>query len=616
MLYVPLFFRIQVMAYKDLQAFIDILEQSGELARVTVPVSPRLEMTEIADRLMKSGGKAVLFENTGTAFPVLMNAMGSEKRMCLALGVSHLEEITGRIDALFSELTTPRAGFLEKLKLIPSLKQMASWFPVHKKGRGECQEVVMDTADLMKLPILTCWPHDGGPFITFPVVHTRDPFTGMRNVGMYRMQVFDGVTTGMHWHLHKNSARHYHDYKRTGKRMPVTVTLGGDPAYTYSATAPLPDNVDEYLLAGFLRRKQVELVKCLTNELEVPADVDFVIEGYVDPAEDLRIEGPFGDHTGFYSLPDLYPVFHVTCITHRKKAVYPTTIVGIPPQEDLYLGLATERIFLSPIRMAMLPEIVDMHMPAEGVFHNLVLVKIAKTYPGQAHKVMNSLWGAGQMMFNKVMVVIDEDIKLNDYSALMECLVRNVNISRDVAFSRGPVDVLDHASAAYAFGGKFGIDGTRKLPEELAGSPCQDVGGRTFSDLIEIIPISKTEPGQVRKTAEKMIEGEAGNPKQVIVFVERFLEPSDYPSIVWRVFNNIDPARDCYLIRDTLVVDGTRKFAGIDNFKRPWPNCTVSDDETIDTVNKKWNQLGLGPLVESPSIKYRKQLYPGGAEAE
>ena len=604
------------MAYKNLQEFIEKLEKAGELTRVTEFVSPRLEIAEIADRLIKDGQKAVLFENNGTGFPVLINSMGTEKRMCMALGVSSLEEITNRIDSLFAELTTPRAGFLEKLKILPSLKQMSSWFPVHKQGRGACQEVVMEKPDLSKIPILTCWPFDGGPFVTFPVVHTSDPVSGMRNVGMYRMQVFDEVTTGMHWHLHKNSARHYHEYKKAGKRMPVTVTLGGDPAYTYSATAPLPDNVDEYLLAGFLRKKNVELVKCLTNELEVPADVDFVIEGYVDPSEELRIEGPFGDHTGFYSLPDLYPVFHVTCITHRKKAVYPTTIVGIPPQEDLYLGLATERIFLSPIRMAMLPEILDMHMPAEGVFHNLVLVKIEKTYPGHAHKVMNSLWGAGQMMFNKVMIVIDEDIDLKDYQDVMKCLVKHVNVRRDVAFSRGPADVLDHASVAYAYGGKFGIDGTRKLAEELAGYPNQQVDGIPFGELIGIIPISKTVPEAVRETAENLVKELGENAKQVLVFVEAFLEATDYSSIVWRVFNNIDPVRDCYFIKDTLIVDGTRKFADIDHFKRPWPNCTVSDDQTIEAIDQKWDQLGLGPFIESPSIKYRLQLYPGGAEAE
>jgi 4-hydroxy-3-polyprenylbenzoate decarboxylase len=606
------------MGYRNLQDFIQRLRTENELYEVDEPVSPALEMSEIADRLVKNGGKAVLFKNNGTGFPVLMNAFGSHRQVCLALCVDNLEEAGERIDSLFKALSKPNPGLIGKLKLLPFLKKISTWMPHVSRRRGECQEVVMEIPDLSKLPVIKCWPHDGGPFITLPLVHTKDPVTGTRNTGMYRMQVFSPTETGMHWHLHKNSARHYHEYKRLKMRMPVAVALGGDPVYTYAATAPLPDQVDEYMLAGFLRQKSVELVKCRTCDLEVPADADFVIEGYVDPEEELRIEGPFGDHTGYYSLEDLYPVFHVTCITHRRNAVYPATVVGIPPMEDYFLGLATERLFLQPIRMTMLPEIIDMHMPAEGVFHNLVIVKIKKSYPGQAVKVMNALWGAGQMMFNKVMVVVDDEsmpAPLTDYPALITVVAREVDPAHDVVISRGPVDVLDHSSHLFAEGGKMGIDATVKysvLNTEYG------IGSTEYG--VRIVRTDKTEMGQVRKMAEEMMA--AGTPKAVkfLVFVEDHIDPEDFPVIVWRVANNIDPQRDCYLLEDksregrsVLVIDGTRKNLKLDGFNRPWPNILCMDDETIRKVDEKWAAMGLGGFLESPSLKYKSQLYPGGA---
>ena len=334
------------MAYKNQQQFIDLLEREGELVRIKEYVNPHLEISEITDRISKTpgGGKALLFENTGYAFPVLMNAYGSERRVCLALGVSYLDDVAKQIEALFHQLSSPKEGIVDKLKMLPMLGQFASWMPKVRSGRGECQEVILqgDKADITKLPVITCWPKDGGPFVTLPVIHTKDPNAGTRNVGMYRMQVFGPQLTGMHWHKHKVSAKHFNEYKKLGKRMPVAVALGGDPAYAYSATAPLPENVDEYMLAGFLRKKKVELVKCISQpNVEVPADADFIIEGYVDPNDDMIWEGPFGDHTGYYSLPDWYPKFHITAITHKKNAVYPATIVGIPPQEDAWLGKAT-----------------------------------------------------------------------------------------------------------------------------------------------------------------------------------------------------------------------------------------------------------------------------------
>jgi 4-hydroxy-3-polyprenylbenzoate decarboxylase len=428
------------MAFKSLRHFISALEKEGELVRVDEFVSPRLQITEIVDRLSKNNGPAVLFTNTGTSFPLLINSMGSEKRICMALGLDSLDQVQDEISSLVRQFLGPKNNLLDKLRLLPALKGIASWMPKSVKGRGAAQAVVMDPPDLTMLPVLTCWPADGGPFITLPGVHTRDPVTGQRNLGMYRMQVFGPDLSGMHWHLHKGSAHHYLKYKKAGRKMPVTVTLGGDPSYIYAASAPLPENLDEYLLAGFLRKQRVELVRCLTNDLEVPSDVDFIIEGYVDPAEELILEGPFGDHTGFYSLADMFPKFHVTCITHRKDAVYPATIVGTPPQEDAWIGKATEKIFLEPIRMSVAPELAELHMPPEGVFHNIVLAAIRNHYPGQAAKVMNALWGAGQMMFNKIMVITDDDIRSDDYPEIMKRIAIHADPVEDIHFMNGPVD--------------------------------------------------------------------------------------------------------------------------------------------------------------------------------
>ena len=462
------------MAYKSLRAFIEALEQAGELVRIQTFVDPVLEIAEITDRVSKSPdrNKALLFENTGTGFPLLINSMGNERRMCIALGIEKLDDATSDIEALLKKMSAPKSGIIEKLSMLPQLGKFASWMPKVVNGRGSCQEVVMTKPDLSKIPVLKCWPQDGGRFITLPAIHTKEPNTGIRNIGMYRMQVFDETMTAMHWHKHKVSARHYNEYKKLGKIMPVAVALGGDPVYTYAATAPLPENVDEYMLAGFLRKKKVELVRCITQlEIEVPADADIIIEGYVDPAEELIWEGPFGDHTGYYSLPDFYPRFHVTAITHRKDAIYPATIVGIPPQEDAWLGKATERIFLTPIKMMMVPEITDMNMPVEGVFHNLVITTINKEYAGQGQKVMNAMWGAGQMMFNKILVLSDgqtaSGIPIDDYKNLARYVLNNLNPVTDIYFSQGPMDVLDHSCSKLGFGGKMCIDGTQKTDEEI-----------------------------------------------------------------------------------------------------------------------------------------------------
>ncbi|MBU1598659.1 menaquinone biosynthesis decarboxylase [bacterium] len=444
------------MAYRDLRGFIKILEESNLLRRVKEPVDCELEITEISDRVVKKGGPALLFENVkGYNFPVLINAFGSKQRIELALG--NIQQIAERIIELLT--FEPPKGLLEKVLLLPKLLQMSQFIPKRVKN-GPCQEVIVKEPNILKFPILKCWPGDGGKFITLPMVFTADPETGRRNVGMYRMQVYDDTTCGMHWHIHKGGARHYRRYCELNKRMAIAVALGGDPATIYASTAPLPDGIDEMLFAGFLRKEPVELVQCKTIDLEVPAHSEIVLEGYVEPGE-LREEGPFGDHTGFYSPKDLYPVFHITCITHRKDAIYPATVVGKPPMEDCFLGKATERIFL-PLLKFQLPEITDINLPIEGVFHNCAIISIKKEYPGQAKKVIHSLWGMGQMMFTKMLIIVDSDIDLQNLSEVAWKVFNNIDPKNDIVFSEGPLDVLDHASNTPYYGTKVGIDATRK----------------------------------------------------------------------------------------------------------------------------------------------------------
>jgi len=451
------------MAYNSLEDFLQVLELEGELKRISYPVKAELQITEIADRVMKSGGPALLFENVvGKQIPLLINAFGSMKRMALALGVSDIETIAAEISKLIQ--TKPPKSFKEKLGLLSELVKLAG-IPPKMVKEAACQEIIEREPNLNILPVITCWPGDAGPFITLPMVFSKDPKSGTRNVGLYRMQVFDQRTTGMHWHLHKVGARHFQQQKEKSGRLELAACLGGDPAMIYAATAPLPPQIDEVLFTGFLRKKGVELVKGVTVDIEVPANSDIVIEGYVDPAEPLRREGPFGDHTGYYSLADDYPVFHVTCMTRRKNPIYPTTIVGRPPMEDAYLGKATERIFL-PLLRVTLPEIVDMNLPVHGVFHNLAIVSIKKEYPAHARKVMHALWGLGQMMFTKTLIVVDHDVNVHDLAEVTWVVGNNIDPKRDTLFVEGPVDVLDHAAPMLGYGSKFGIDATRKWPSE------------------------------------------------------------------------------------------------------------------------------------------------------
>jgi 4-hydroxy-3-polyprenylbenzoate decarboxylase len=451
------------MAYKDLREFMSVLEKRGLLKRIAAEADPCLEIAEINDRVVKQGGPALLFENPkGSKIPCVVNLFGSYERMRLALEVEDLDDIgRGMLEFLEPEIPT---NIIEKLKALPKLKRLADLLPKTVKN-GPCKEVVVrENPSLDIFPVLKTWPMDGGPFITLPLVFTKDPETGVRNCGMYRMQVFDSRTTGMHWHMHKDGASHYRKAEARGERLPVAVVIGADPAVMYAATAPLPPDIDEMLLAGFLRKAPVEMVACETVPLEVPANAEIVLEGYVDPHE-RRTEGPFGDHTGYYSLADEFPVFHLTCITMRKNPVYTATIVGRPPMEDCFIGKATERIFL-PLLRKTLPEVVDMDLPIEGVFHNLCVVSIEKRFPGQARKVMYGLWGMGQMSFTKMIIVVDKGVDVHDMSEVLWRLGNNVDAKRDVVIVEGPLDVLEHASPTPAYGGKMGIDATKKLPSE------------------------------------------------------------------------------------------------------------------------------------------------------
>jgi len=458
------------MAYGDLRDFIRKLEQEGELKRIPLEVDPVLEIAEFADRAVKSGGPALLFERpTGYKVPVLINSYASTRRMELALEVASINEIAGRI-AEYLEMRMPE-GLIGKLKMLPKLAEMGAFFP-KVVSKGPCQEVIKhDGFSLLDYPVLQCWPEDGGRFITLPMVFSKNPETGKRNCGVYRMQVYDERTAGMHWQTHKQGAEHYRRMlAQSGTdRMDVAVAIGSDPATMYSGILPLPPDLDEMMMAGFLRASPVEMVKCQTCDLEVPANAEIVLEGFVKLGE-LRTEGPFGDHTGFYSLADEYPVFHVTCVTQRREPIYATTIVGPPPMEDYYMGKAVERIFL-PLMRLQLPEIRDICMPAEGIFHNLMLVSMRKSYPGHARKVMSAIWGLGQAMFTKCIVVVDEDVNVQDVREVAWKALNHIDPERDVQFTMGPVDSLDHASRLPNYGSKMGIDATRKWPGEGFSRP-------------------------------------------------------------------------------------------------------------------------------------------------
>ena len=604
------------MHYESLREFIERLEAEGELVRISEPVSPLLEIAEITDRVSKSpdGGKALLFENVeGSAMPVLINAFGSWRRIRLALGVADLESIAREIERYLK--IAPPATLMDKAKLLPMLLQ-ASKFPPKAVSakRASCQEVVMtgDDVDLGRIPIIQCWPQDAGRFITFPIVINRSLDRSIRNVGLYRMQVFDKTTTAMHWHIHKDGAHFFHEYRKENRRMEVAVAIGADPATCYAASAPLPYGIDEFLLAGFIRKHPVPLVKCKTVDLEVPAHAEIVLEGYIDPAV-MRLEGPFGDHTGYYSQDGDYPVFHVTAVTHRKDPVYLTTIVGIPPQEDFYLGKATERIFL-PLLRTQLPEIVDMNMPLEGVFHNCVIISLNKRYPMQARRLMSALWGLGQMSFVKTIITVDAEVDVQNEAEVLKLLLDEVDLERDLFFSEGILDVLNHASDQALYGSKLGIDATRVIDGEPPRPPAPDEtptpeaglaerGKETFPEVqssrlihlsprrpILLVALDKQQPGQSTGFIRTFFENDAFQSIGILLVLEAHVNTDNTSQVLWKLFNNLDPKRDVHVSDQRVGIDVTRKMPE-EGYRQNWPEEIVMSEDIVQRVDQKWHQL-------------------------
>ena len=605
------------MNYPSLREFIDRLEFENELIRIQEKVSPILEIAEITDRVSKQpdGGKALLFENIeGSSMPVLINAFGSKKRMNAALGAYDVEEIAKRIERYLK--IPPPVTLLDKAKLLPMLLQAAQFPPkLVGNAKAHCQEVVHlnDDVNLDRIPILQCWPEDAGRFITFPIVINRSVDRKIKNVGLYRMQVYDSKTTGMHWHIHKDGAHFFHEYQKQNKVMEVAVAIGADPASCYSASAPLPYGIDEFLLAGFIRKQSVPLVKCKTVDLEVPANAEIVLEGFIDPSE-MRLEGPFGDHTGYYSQDGDYPVFHLTAITHRKDPIYLTTIVGKPPQEDFYLGRATERIFL-PLMRTQLPEIVDMDMPVEGVFHNCVIVSIDKRYPMQSRRLMSALWGLGQMSFVKTIIAVDSKIDVHNYAELTKLLLDKVDFKLDLFFSEGVLDVLNHGSDNMLYGSKLGIDLTEKIEgepgygknrlTELKSSslPSKEATKTRFPDLkdcrildinaqrsVMYAALDKTRPHQTEEFIKTFFNDPDFSAIDIVIVLEGHVELDDDSVVMWKFFNNLDPKRDFYFNGDRLAIDVTQKLKE-EGYQQNWPEEIEMSEEIKTRVDAKWNSL-------------------------
>lgn len=588
----------------DLITFVEILRKNNELIEVSEWVDPQLEVTEIVDRFSKSNfNKALLFKNNGTDFPILINAFGSEKRIAYALHANSLHEVEKQIASVFTMLQPPK-NITDKISIAGKLFKLSSYMPKLINKKGKCQQVIELNPDLSKLPILKCWPFDGGNFITLPLVHTKDAIYGKRNVGMYRMQVFTKNSTGMHWHIHKTGALHCNEYKKQGKLIPVAVCLGGDPVYTYCATAPLPEGIDEYILAGFLRKKRVKLVKCITQDIEVPEDVDFVLEGYIDPNEPLKTEGPFGDHTGFYSLQGEYPVFHLTAITHKKNAIYPATIVGIPPQEDYWFIKASERIFLQFLKNSLLNELEDMRMPDYGVAHNLVLAKITPRYPQHALKIAHALWGIGQMMLNKILVITNYDIDQID--ELFFKIIRLKNWKSRILLSYGPLDVLEHSGIKPTEGGKLSFNAVVENDEEyLSEKLTLEINSdnftfnKKFADFGIVILYVKPDFVIEHDFIQQHLQIKTSNEVRIFL-VDEHLKELDFKYTAWHFMANFDPSIDFKIIDNRfLIFNGCIKTKN----NRITPNPSLSSIETIQKIEEKWNTIFSIPLIESPSKK-------------
>ncbi len=601
---------------RSLNDFIVELKKMDELIVIDEFVSPELEICEFADRTMKqeNGGKALLFSNNGTKFPLLINHYGSDNRILKALNLNSFEEPAQRIDNLMTKFLGEQS-FSSKISLLGELKNASKWIPRKINKKGKCQEVIISNPDLDIFPILKCWPHDGGRFITLPMVITEDPETKQRNIGMYRMQIFDKQTTGMHWHLHKGGAAHFEKYKKLGQKMPITVVLGGEPALTYSATAPLPEGIDEFILAAFLSNNKIKLVKSITNDIYIPESVDIVIEGYIDTNEEFALEGPFGDHSGFYSLPDMYPKFHVTAITHRKDAIYPATIVGVPPMEDFYLGKATEKIFIKPIQIAIAPEIIDMRLPSYGVAHNIVFIKAKTSYCGQSFKILNALVGAGQMMFSKAIILFDDTTDIHDDTQVLNKLLSNVNTEEDIVFTKGPSDVLDHATSEFAFGNKILIDATNNRKQKH-----NDIAFKEKLDILytfkSILLIKNPKSLNINELATEIISKTIGL-KFLIVFDSNIQVSNPY-ILIWLLLGNIDPSRDFNKIDGIIVIDARTKTDETHGFKRAWPNVCISNHETINKVNILFDKIPELSQYnkQSPSLRLTSLVCKDSAWAE
>lgn len=580
--------------FKNIHEFIETLEEYGELKRVKEEVSSEIEISKITDAESKKsrGGKALLFENVkGSKFPVATNLFGSDFRMSLALGVKSLANAGDEIEKL-TKITPPKS-FSDILETAKKVLPLTKILPSKFRGKvAPCQEVVQkfDHVNLDEIPVLKCWPKDAGKFVTLPLVFTKSIDAKVRNVGMYRLQIFDKNTTGMHWHIHKDGAHFFHEYKKANMRMPVAVAIGASPATIFSATAPLPRNVDELLLAGFFQKSSVKMVKCKTIDMEVPAEADFVLEGYVEPDE-LRLEGPFGDHTGYYSLADMYPVFHITAITRREKPIYCATLVGPPPMEDCYMAKATERVFL-PLLKTIFPEIKDYFLPWEGVFHNIAIVSIKKEYPTHAHRIISGLWGQGQMSFCKAIVVVDEDIEPSDLTKVWQTFTERFDPKTDLILSKGVLDVLDHSSNNALFGSKIGIDLTKKFGEE------QKRKIQKYSDNISLEEISKSasveknsiqifdkfcaiklDKGELsgNQILEELSTSNAFNSFKALAIFDENVDIANISKILWKCFNNVDPEKDIIFKSNTIFIDACKKNIA-DGHTRQWPDELTFDE--------------------------------------
>lgn len=641
------------MAYKSLDEFIVALERAGELKRISNYVNPKLEIGEITSRVSKQigGGKALLFENTGYEFPILTNVYSNERRVSMSLGFQKFSDINKEIEELTKLFSSLKEGLKDKLKLLAKLVQFSSWMPATKAGKGECQEVIMKDADLTKLPALTIWPKDGGTFITLPIVHTKDPNSGQKEIGIHKIQNLSPKLLGLYWDKRHGSAKHYREYKKLNKPMPVAIAIGGDPVYSYSASAPLPGDIDTYFFAGFLRKRKVDMVKCITHpELEVPADADFIIEGYVNPGEELIQVGPYAANNGFYSSAEACPRIHVTMITHKRNAVYPAMIESFPPNEESWFRRTTEKIFFTPVKKVLSPELMEMDMTVGGISNDLVLAKIKKEYAGQGQKVMNALWGSEQTMFTKILLLCspvtlenknsDANV-LTDYEETAKQIFKNLNPVTDFHFSMGALEATEFSCSKQGFGGKMCIDGTLKLEEEIDKNYDPVTPGfqidnyelfdtllfnkfpgikKVNSSLLKkeipclVIAVQKNREGQIRELHELLSHLTEMNGIKMILYLDETVNIMDLHVALWQFCYAVDPVRDHFLsIRkgtgnsysSCIGFDGTKKTMEFDSYERKWPDLVAADDETIQSVDSKWEQLGIGTFVSSPSLKWK-----------